>query len=210
MKVEIQKYHKSIYNSGLTKDQETVIWDFYVTHSFASSANQKRKISDYGLKSIPWDKMKAVANLEPENVRVLLANSINKTLKENGLEVVSGKGEDKHNCPIEIDLPKIVCLTPYTISDFDAPKGKCGEAESVLTHIRNSLAHGLTYFFDNGNVLFEDKTQSGIITARIILRLQTLLDWVKVIDINETYYILHNGKTNAGDMCVNCEVKEKL
>lgn len=194
MKTIIQDFQKSIYNSDLTEEQQNMIWDFYVTHSFASSAKQKRKITDYGFKSIPWNEMKSVANLEESNVRILLANSINKTLSECDLEIISGKGKEKHNIPIEIDTLKIVCLTPYTISDYDAPKGKCGEAESVLTHIRNSLAHGMTYFFDNGNVLFEDKSQNGNTTARIILKLQTLLDWIKIIDKNEIYYKLIDEK----------------
>ena len=83
-------------------------------------------------------------------------------------------------------------LSPYTIADGESPKGRVGEAESVLTHIRNSLAHGNTYFFENGNVLFEDKDMKGIITARIILKQQTLLDWISLIDKDQKFYILHS------------------
>ena len=43
----------------------------------------------------------------------------------------------------------IARLTPYTISDEEAPKAKAGDAESVLTHIRNAFAHGNTYYFEN-------------------------------------------------------------
>lgn len=49
----------------------------------------------------------------------------------------------------------------------------------------------MTYFFDNGNVLLEDKDQRGTITARIILRMQTLLDWITLIDREQRYYVLH-------------------
>ena len=82
------------------------------------------------------------------------ANSINKTLETFDLAITEGKGENKHRKAIEIDIPKIVCLTQYTIADEETPKAKIGEAESVLTHIRNSFAHGLTYFFDNCLRLF--------------------------------------------------------
>lgn len=191
MKLEIQGYHRSIYMCGLPKEQEAIIWDFYVTHAIAASASQGRKASDYELSSLPWDEMKRVAGIDSSNVKILLANSINKTLTKFDLEVAKGKAEHKRFMAIEVDIPKIVCSTPYSIADEEPPKGKVGEAESVLTHIRNSLAHGLTYFFDNGNVLFEDRDPRGTITARIILKIQTLLDWIALIDKNQKYYVLH-------------------
>lgn len=192
MKVEIQNYHKSIYECHLPKEQETIIWDFYVTHAIASSASQRRTASDYGHSQLPWEEMKKTAGLDNSNVKIMLANSINKTLVSTGLEITEGKGSEKHNIAIEIDVPKIVCSTPFSIADEDPPKAKVGEAESVLTHIRNAFAHGLTYFFDNGNLLLEDKDQRGMITARIILNTQTLLDWITLIDKDKSYYILHD------------------
>lgn len=66
-----------------------------------------------------------------------------------------------------------------------------GNAESILTHIRNAFAHGNTYFFENGNTLLEDKNRN-IITARILLKLQTLLDWIGLIDKEQRFYILRD------------------
>ena len=132
MKCLIQNYHKSIYDCGLPKEQETIIWDFYVTHAIAGSASQGRKASDYGLSSLPWDEMKKIAAIDASNVKILLANSINKTLANSNLEITEGKGAHKHFVAIEVDVPKIVCSTPYSIADEDPPKGKVGEAESVL------------------------------------------------------------------------------
>ena len=170
---------------GLSKEQEAMIWDFYVTKSIAGSSSQKRTLSDYGLKNIPFEEMLTVAKIEEGHKFVLLADSINKTLQNNDLDV------GKENAPIEIDVdtPRIVCLTPYSIADSDKPQGKVGEGQSVLTHIRNSFAHGNTYFFPNGNVLLEDKNR--VITARILISLQTLLDWIPLIDKNQKFYVLH-------------------
>lgn len=199
MKVEIQNYKNSIHEIGLPREQEAILWDFYVTKSIAESASQKRTVTDYGLKALPWKEMLQVAGLDSNNVKILLANSINKTLERYDLSITEGKGDNKSNKPIEIGVPKIVCLTPYSIADEELPKGRVGEAESVLTHIRNSFAHGLTYFLPNNMVLLEDKDQRGTITARIILRLQTLLDWVALIDKDERYYVLHKiGETKDG------------
>lgn len=207
MKVEIQNYKKSINESEFSLAEIAMIWDFYVTHAIAKSANQRRPLKDYGIQNLPWDKMLEVANIQNDNCKILLADSINKTLTKLDLETVEKKkdGENKdkkENKAIEIDIPKIVCITPYTISDEEKPKPKFGEAESVLTHIRNSFAHGLTYFFDNGNILFEDKNQRGIITSRIILKQQTLLDWIKLIDVKEKFYKFNN-------LCNLCNIEDK-
>lgn len=200
MKVEVQGYQKSINQSSFSLAQAAMIWDFYVTKSVAASASQKRTVNDYDLKAFPWKEMLRIAQLDNDNVKILPANSINRTLAAFDLEITTGTKDQKHNREIEIDTPKIVCLTPYSIADEDKPKPKYGDAESVLTHIRNAFAHGLTYFFDNGNVLFEDRN-NGIITARIILKQQTLLDWIALIDHKQKYYVLH-------DFCKSCSQQE--
>lgn len=192
MRVEVQNYKKSINETDFTDEQIKMIWDFYVTKSVASSASQKRTISDYGKRQFPWKEMLNTADISNENVKILLANSINQTLENFDLNIIEGKGENRRNRPIEIDTPKIVCLTPYSIADEEPPQPRVGEAESVLTHIRNSLAHGNTYFFENGNVLLEDKDPRGSITSRILLRQRTLLDWISIIDNEQRYYIIRD------------------
>ena len=176
-------YKKSIYDIGLPREQEAAIWDFYVTKSIASSASQRRTISDYGWKNIPFKEMLSSAGILSNNVKILPATSINETLKKYNLD--TGKANDEKE--IEIDELKIVCLTPFTIADENPPKAKVGDAESVLTHIRNAFAHGNTYFFDNGKVLLEDKN-SNVITARILIDVQTLLDWIPIVDNLHRFY----------------------
>ena len=190
MKIEVQDFKKSINQSSFTPDQIAIIWDFYVTKAIAESASQRRRANDYGLKELPWKEMLLAAGVSTNNVKVLLANSINKTLVDFDLEITEGKGTEKRNRAIEIDIPKILCLTPYSIADEEKPKARVGDAESVLTHIRNAFAHGNTYFFDNQMVLLEDKDQRGTVTARMILRNQTLLDWISLIDSAQRFYVL--------------------
>lgn len=137
--------------------------------------------------------MCVVAGLEEANIKILLANSMNKTLENMDLIIEEGKGSVKRSKHIDIDTPRIACLSPFTIADEEAPKAKVGEAESVLTHIRNAFAHGNTYFFDNKYVLFEDKDQRGGITARILLLQQSLLDWIRLIDHESRYYKIINA-----------------
>ncbi|WP_028506416.1 hypothetical protein [Ruminococcus sp. FC2018] len=198
MRVEVQGYKKSINETDFTDEQIKIIWDFYVTKSVAESVSQKRRISDYGKTQFPWKEMLKVAEVNPENCKILLANSINQSLINYDLDITEGKGDNKHNKAIEVGVPKIVCLTPFSIADEEPPKARVGEAESVLTHIRNAFAHSNTYFFDNNYVMFEDKDSRGAITARIIIKQQTILDWISTVDSEQKYYVLRNvGEGNA-------------
>ncbi len=198
MKVKVQDYKKTIHDIGLPYMQEAAIWDFYVSKSIAKSTSQGRKVSDYGLKNLPWKEMLEKAGITEENKKILLANSINKTLEK--YDLITEEKKDNQSIPIEIEIdkPRIVCLTPYTISDEESPKGKVGEAESVLTHIRNAFAHGNTYFFDNGLMMFEDDNRKTI-TARMIIRQQTLIDWIGLIDKEQQYYILRECRKGRED-----------
>ena len=189
-KVEVQNFHKSINESCYSSEQIAVIWDFYVTHSVASSVSLRREAKDYEQKKFPLKEMKCKAEFAEKNDRVLLADSMDRTVEEMEMHTTIGNGNDKRNNPIDISNPKLICTTPYTISDTDKPKAKYGEAESILTHIRNSFAHGNTYFFDNKMMLLEDKARgnNGKTTAMILIRMQTLIDWIKIIDAQGKYY----------------------
>lgn len=93
-----------------------------------------------------------------------------------------------------------------TVDENDIPVFDSNNpAESKLTaffrHIRNAFAHANTYFFDNGIVLLEDKDKSKL-TAAILIKQQTLLDWIKVIDKGENYYVLI-------DACASCKQEER-
>lgn len=202
-KVEVQQYKKSINESGFSHEEITMIWEFYVTKSFAKTAEQHRVPADYGLKQIPYNKMLEVAEITKDMQKVLCANSIKETLKRMDLQTI----EKENNIAIDIETCRIACLTPYSISDEEEPKPRIGSAECVLTHIRNSFAHGITYFFDNGNMLLEDKDNRGTITARILIHQKTLLEWIQLIDYNHKFYMFDDinadeqeeEKNNEGD-----------
>lgn len=190
MKTNVLPYKKSINCAGFSDEQIAMIWDFYVTKAIAGSASQQRKVSDYGLSKIPYDEMLKIAEVPDGCCNALLADKMPETLRLNDLLIVGEKGVPVE---IDIDIPRIAYLIPYQIIDNGKPQAKnnCGKAEALLTHIRNSFAHGNTYFFDNGNVLLEDKNGSTI-TAMCLLRQQTLLDWIQLIDKSQKYYVLHD------------------
>lgn len=180
--MELLEYKKSINKSKFDDEQIKVIWEFYVTKALTDSASQRRRIQeDYGHSNIPLKEMKLLANFNDENYKMLLADKIEGTLKRFNLFFNDGLKD--------IDTPKAVFISPYYIEDENKPKAKKGEGEILLEHIRNSFAHGNTYFFENGMMLLEDKNGNKI-TARILLKQKVLLDWINLIDKNQRYYII--------------------
>lgn len=195
MKDTVQKYKKSINESGFTVAQISMIWDFYVTKSIAASASQKRTASDYGLKQIPFVKMLEVAGIKENQYKILLSDRMPATLDALNLKTTGEKGIE---IPIEVDIPRFALIMGYSISDEEEPKPKdnCSKAECLLTHIRNAFAHGNTYFFNNENLLLEDKNKSNT-TAMIIIKQKTLLDWIKLIDHEERFYRIVNNEEES-------------
>lgn len=51
----------------------------------------------------------------------------------------------------------------------------------LFRHIRNSLAHNNTYFFENGNLLLVDFDTNKELSAMLLIRQQILLDWMNLI-----------------------------
>ncbi len=188
MQGNIFEYKKPIYEIGLPKDLESTIWDFYVTRSFANSASQKRTVKDFGIKQIPFKKMMQKAEITDDNCKILTCTTMKKALADLKLEV-EGKDERGNKTTIEIDFdtPRICCLQSFTVNEDIKVVPSGSQADCILTHIRNSFAHGNTYFFDNGNVLLEDKDR-GKVTARMLIAVESLIDWIKLIDSSHIVY----------------------
>lgn len=51
----------------------------------------------------------------------------------------------------------------------------------LFRHIRNSFAHNNTYFFENGNLLLIDFDGKNKVSAMLLIRQQTLFDWMALI-----------------------------
>lgn len=171
-------YKKSIYEVGISDEKQALIWDFYVTHSFASSASQKRAVKDYGLNQLPLKEMLKAASITEENSKILPCSSLKNTLLSLNLDT---------NNEINFETPRLCCLQPFKVDESLKIIPLCSQAECLFTHIRNAFAHGNTFFLDNGNVLFEDKDRQKV-TARIFIAVDTLIQWIIMIDKNHFIY----------------------
>lgn len=184
MECIVQNFKKSIHESNFTKEQISIIWDFYVSKSIVSSSSQARTVGHYGLGKLPFAEMLKIADINDDSYHILMADKIDKTLAKCKLQI---RGKHDATIPIDIDTPRFAIIMGYTIQDYDEPISKCGRAECLLMHIRNAFAHGNTYFFDNGNMLLEDKNDTKA-TGMILIKQKTLLDWIAIIDKKQKFY----------------------
>lgn len=167
------------------------LWDFYVTKS--TSSCQERKLSEYGTEP-SYDALVRIAGGERRSCRLLKASSMNKTLQALGFyERIDGKDPTPRSS-ISIDFPRWCALQNFEIRDDEPPRAKAGDndVQCLLRHVRNGMAHGLTFLLDNGMVLIRDKDQRQ--TAWILIRASTLVDWVKYIDINAKFYFTEDDR----------------
>lgn len=202
-KIEWQSYKRSLKDSLFSHAQVSMLWDFYVTHSFAGESGQEYTLDDYG-----WD----LNNNRDRTLRTLE----DQLLKQAGISklccIRAGTIKDtlvacdlsgEHIC---IEHPRAVLMQKFgtTVDENEVIKFS-GVGENRITclfrHIRNSFAHGNTYFF-NHTVLLEDKDGKKI-TARILLQQQTLLDWISIVDKDKKHYELI-------DVCKSCSQKKPI
>lgn len=204
-KVAKAKNKKSIKDSPFSCAQTDMIWDFYVTHTISGGSGLGRSVSDYG-----WKKDDNKKDGYPALEKELIANAglsnnicfIRSTTCKDTLSAMNLTNDE-----ICIEHPRAVLLQKYSITVDENEKisfsgGGENHVNCLFRHIRNSFAHGNTYFFNNGTILLEDMDKSKI-TAAVLVRQQTLLDWIRIIDKDKKHYILV-------DVCMKCkEEKDK-
>ena len=100
MKALISHYKKSISEAAIWSPEEVAsIWDFYVTKSVASSASQKRGVTDYGLKQLPFETLLEHAEVAANQREIVMANKVDGILAQHDFKY---RDKDENNKEIEL------------------------------------------------------------------------------------------------------------
>jgi hypothetical protein len=189
--------------SGLTDDYTLSIvevyrlYTFYVTYSMCGSQSmKKRSIADYGWTIIPALKKK---------------NQVNPTLSNTGLDTELKKVLDLESASFVFtdknDLKKRFDdnnLSDGSLTDYDTERcviGKTTQEGNKYTklfyRIRNGFAHGrfaLKYDSNHIKMVVIQDWDTKNVTGRIVLKLQTLLDFIETVDRNNIILTLDNAE----------------
>lgn len=187
--------------SGLTDDYTLSIvevyrlYTFYVTYSMCGSQSmKKRSIADYGWTIIPALKKK---------------NQVNPTLSNTGLDTELKKVLDLESASFVFtdknDLKKRFDdnnLSDGSLTNYDTERcviGKTTQEGNKYTklfyRIRNGFAHGrfaLKYDSNHIKMVVIQDWDTKNVTGRIVLKLQTLLDFIETVDRNNIILTLDN------------------
>lgn len=172
-KVETAIYKKNLSDSNsdvYTLEQFKKIIDYYV--SKAPVLKNNAKDDGFGLRSlsnIGWKGSGALGKLERELIRnaeltlvFLRSDSITNTITSMDL--------DSRIC---CDHARGVLKQGFKLNAKENGEIKVSNSETrmecLFRHIRNSLAHGRTYVFNNGFIMLEDLDESGVISAKLLV-----------------------------------------
>lgn len=168
---DISTSKKSLKESSYTDKEKLLIWDFYV-----SQYDPKR------FSGIDTDKISAFIKKLMNAGDVAFFRAIRTKRIDKALTSASLNGSF-----LCLEHPRIVLARAFSITSdenetlsFSGGANAENELSCFLRHIRNSLAHNNTYFFDNGNILLEDKN-GNVIDARILIHQKALIDWVPLL-----------------------------
>ena len=197
-KVDIVVYKKNLSDSTanvFTPEQFRSVIDFYV--SKAPVLKTGATGDGFGLRSlsaIGWRGTGGLGRLERE------------LLKESGMTLVFIRSDSIDNTIESMNLDsRICCDHPRAVlkQSFKLKAKENGQIEvtssetrmeGLFRHIRNSLAHGRTYIFNNVSIMLEDSDENGTLSARILIKAQSLIEWMTIIN-NPANYI-NNQQAN--------------
>ena len=194
--VRFDEFRSVFIDSDMSHKHINLIWDFYVARSPSESSGLSVSLKNYGwwditrkgekppngnLQQLEMELLDA-ADIPKDRCAIIRRNTINKTYKSLGLA--------DEGC---ICCPRIALTQNYSIEISETEKITYGSKESrmmcLFRHLRNALAHGNIYLFDNDFIMLEDKVENGkTVTARILIHRMSLIKWVFLVDSRETTY----------------------
>lgn len=182
-------------------DKINMIWDFYVSHA-PIKKNPEEKANGFGyrcLASFGWGGSADLSALERELIKsaglghfvMIKADEITETLNNMNL-----------NDKICWKHPRAVLKQSYTFKVHENGKIDITNSESrmvcLFRHIRNSLAHNRIYLSqDRTMILLEDAEDGGRLSARILIPVRSLVDWIEIVDKNKNFYFKPQDETTG-------------
>ncbi len=199
----------SITSTSMGYSERTLsnILDFYIAHAMCKTCANERKVTEYGWRGSTsktegypalLDALLNAADIhnteEQVNFTVIYGERMEKTLCEMGFLYQDGK-KYVFSTDICTTHPRIVLLGEYNLSydenniEYASIVDKETEALCLFRHIRNALAHSIVYEYDDMLLLVDKNERSETITACILIKKQTLEEWIYIVDKRHRFYI---------------------
>lgn len=196
----------SITSMGYSERTLSNILDFYISHAMCKTCANERKVTEYGwrgstsktegypaLLNAILDAANIYNTEDQINFTVIYGERMEKTLCEMGFLY-----QDRKKYVFSTDIctshPRIVLLGEYSLSydenniEYASIIDKETEVRCLFRHIRNALAHSIVYEYGDMLLLVDKNERSETITACILIRKQSLEEWIYIVDKHHRFY----------------------
>lgn len=175
--IEVEQYRCAVTDfECYTRNQARSVIDFFLLKAMVPTCSLGGSLADCGWKGAKLGtlekEVKKVLGIGNDDFIIARTETFPATVKRLGFS----KGEK--TC---IECPRAIMTLEYTVVEgsLRARKNKT-RMGAFLNHIRNSIAHGNTFLFPNGNILLIDKNRNNDITGCMLIPAGGLL---KIIDL---------------------------
>lgn len=169
-------------------DELSEIVRFYVLQApiaKTSNGTTKKESNLRNLSALGWSGNGKLNSLERKLLNNSSISSFNMVAYSSLTKLLKDINLSDEICPVHpralVQRPaKLTLNEDGTISRnySDSNRMQC-----LFRHLRNGIAHSQTYLFPNaGTLLIEDHDANHNITARLLLKKQTLLDWIQIVE----------------------------
>lgn len=168
----------------LTEHEFFCMYSFYVTYSMCGVQSfKKRSFSDYG-----WEDNLIEKTIEHKKIKTNLGKALSNAveLENNRFRFLTDKGKLD-------DLFEKCNLLDGALSDYDTERAVIGSTNEtnkylkLFYRIRDGFAHGkflLKYSSNHEKMVIIQDDDTNNVTARIVIKLSTLLSIIEAVDIN--------------------------
>lgn len=183
VKYKIDDYKKTIVQMGFTENEVIRIIDFYLLRAPLKKDSKETENNIVSLNDYGWNGKPDMSKLEGR----LLAAS--------GIANFCIRKTDSIECTLEsMNLIDKICASHSRSALLQSHSVKVQEdgtivisqketrMECLFRHLRNSIAHNLTYLFPNDYILMEDRDENKKVSARILMPKRILLEWIEIVE----------------------------
>ena len=188
MHVKMTDWLKPLSKAGYSDSEFAAIVDFYVLQPCVAKGDKSSSQNPRTLGSLGWGSGEGNQSLSKLEGLLLKNSGMSSRVMMKSRTITATLEAMNLNGEICIEHPRCVLRWDTKVEleeDGEIKKTTNGtRVGTLLRHVRNAIAHSQTYVFSNGMIMLEDKGDGGLVTARILLRKETLLDWIDIIDPN--------------------------
>ena len=185
-RVAIADHFAPLSHAGYTDSELASIYDFYVSQAPICKAQMNQNGNLKSLAGLGWRGTTGEQSLPALERKLLRVSDMPMLCLVKGASIKDTLGQWNLRDSICTVHPRCVMQWNARVELMEDGSTRVSvnetRMECLFRHIRNSLAHSLTFVFSSGTILLEDRgADQNHVTARILLKKQTLLDWMSVV-----------------------------